>query len=307
MAYHPKSDRLDAPLDEALGAIAQVRLLRLFCVETVGPVSTTRAATAAGLTSAGARRALTRLNELGFVRKSGGPRSTQYELRREEPLAAPLVALFEAERRRRDDLLDALRSLVRETTEITTAWLDRPDDDSAGEMTLHVVTSARARGSVRDALRHPLMSLERTHGFLIHLAVHTAADAPQLPENVEWLVLDHPVGERLPSLRDQGPESREIRALRVGRFIADRVGVDPTLVARAIRHVDRLLREDHGTSMDALVEWRALLTSYPARQLQNLLVSRSPRAERLRRSSPFLAVLSTEEHDDLIAFLEEES
>ena len=49
-----------------------------------------------------------------------------------------------------------------------------------------------------------------------------------------------------------------------------------------------------------LVEWRQLLQTYSSERLRDLLVSTSSRGERLRRSAPFIAVLTPEERDRLL-------
>jgi len=81
--------------------------------------------------------------------------------------------------------------------------------------------------------------------------------------------------------------------------VADMVRSDPTLTRRALQHTDMLLREGQGTANSDLGEWRQLLETYSAERLRELLVSRSSRADRLRRSSPFFAVLTPEERDRL--------
>ncbi|MDP2401686.1 MAG: hypothetical protein Q8M66_06880 [Actinomycetota bacterium] len=49
-----------------------------------------------------------------------------------------------------------------------------------------------------------------------------------------------------------------------------------------------------------IAEWRQLLETYSPERLRDLLVSRSSRAERLRRSSPFFAVLTPDERDRVV-------
>ena len=62
-----------------------------------------------------------------------------------------------------------------------------------------------------------------------------------------------------------------------------------------------LLREDQGTASGDIAEWRQLLEAYSPERVRDLLVSTSSRAQRLRQSSPFFAVLTPSERDRVMA------
>jgi MOSC domain-containing protein YiiM len=87
--------------------------------------------------------------------------------------------------------------------------------------------------------------------------------------------------------------------------IADLLQQNPSLVHAAKGHLDRLLREGQGSADADLTEWRRILDTYSTERVRNLLTSTSSRAERLRQSSPFFAVLSAKERDELMLYLEE--
>lgn len=97
---------------------------------------------------------------------------------------------------------------------------------------------------------------------------------------------------------------REIRALRMSHAIAELLEKDPSLARRAVRHIERVLRDDPGTAGQALEEWKAILSSYSLQRIREFLVAQSSRAERLRQSSPFFAVLTPEERDFVFEFVE---
>ena len=65
-------DLLRFPLNDVLGAEANVRLLRVLADDVVGPIGVPEAAEQTGLTETGARRALRRLEKTGFVQRFGG-------------------------------------------------------------------------------------------------------------------------------------------------------------------------------------------------------------------------------------------
>jgi hypothetical protein len=71
-----------------------------------------------------------------------------------------------------------------------------------------------------------------------------------------------------------------------------------------VQHLDRLLRDAQGSAAGDIAEWRQLLEAYSPERVRDLLVSTSSRAERLRQSSPFFAVLTPSERDRVIAAVE---
>lgn len=94
------------------------------------------------------------------------------------------------------------------------------------------------------------------------------------------------------------------RSLRMARGITELIKSDPSLIRRALHHLNRLLHEGQGTANGDLGEWRQLIETYSPERLRELLVSKSSRAERLRRSSPFFAVLTPDERDRVVRDVE---
>jgi hypothetical protein len=73
---------------------------------------------------------------------------------------------------------------------------------------------------------------------------------------------------------------------------------------RAKAHIDRLLKEDPGTATKDLTEWRDILDLYSPQRLSMFLTSSSERANRLRQSNPFFAILNADERSRLIHGME---
>lgn len=90
----------------------------------------------------------------------------------------------------------------------------------------------------------------------------------------------------------------------MARAVAELIRSDPSLTRRAAHHLSRLAEEGHGTAAGDVLEWRQLLETYAPERLRKFLVSDSSRAQRLRQSSPFLAVLSPQERDRLMGVME---
>ena len=69
---------------------------------------------------------------------------------------------------------------------------------------------------------------------------------------------------------------------------------------RAKEHAQRMLKKDHGLANKDIEEWRDILESYSIRRLSRFLISTSERANRLRQSNPFFAVLKPDERSLLL-------
>ena len=94
--------------------------------------------------------------------------------------------------------------------------------------------------------------------------------------------------------------------LELSRKLAEAVEHDTSLIRRAKEHVQRMLKKDHGSATEDIKEWRDILESYSIRRLSRFLLSTSERANRLRQSSPFFAILSTDEQNQLLNQLGED-
>jgi len=84
------------------------------------------------------------------------------------------------------------------------------------------------------------------------------------------------------------------RSLAFSRLIADKLRANPAGIQHARDNLERWLRECSERSRPALFEWRQLLDG-PVEDLLSFLTSREERAVRLRQSSPFAGILTSEE------------
>ncbi len=97
-----------------------------------------------------------------------------------------------------------------------------------------------------------------------------------------------------PAFEDLDPESPEFSDALVS-LLEEHL----SLLSRAREHVLAGLQERYPENGHDLWEWRKVLDTYPLPRLLHFLQSQSPRAARLRRSSPFPAVLSDGERERL--------
>jgi hypothetical protein len=84
----------------------------------------------------------------------------------------------------------------------------------------------------------------------------------------------------------------EQRSLALHEAVAAKLEAHPQLMDVARRNLERWLQQNPAT---ALREWRRILDSTPLPGVIELLRSPSDEATRLRQSSPFAGLLTTEE------------
>ncbi|MRR10914.1 ArsR family transcriptional regulator, partial [bacterium] len=287
------------PLDHALASEAQVRLLRVLLMHPSAPLSVTETARLAGLTAAGARRALDRLRGAGFVDRVGTGHAFTYAVRDGAVGMRALAQAFEEERTRYDYFLATLRDAV-SIPEVTAAWIEGLPVAPSDPVYVSAVVEARAVPWIQDELRARLVGLEKEFDIIVEVAVYTRADSPTPTADASMLWGVHPGSQEAgrPPAKTHSAATR--RQLLMSRQIADMVRRDPTLIERARRHVMRLLNEEQGMARSDTLEWRQLLENYSPARLADLLGSESSRAERLRQSSPFFAVLTSSERDAIL-------
>ncbi len=288
------------PLDEILSSVAQVRLLRVLIHDVDMPLGVADAARLAGLTPAGTRKALDRLYESGLVQRVGSGRAQKWGLKTNDEIMQGLRHLFAQEQKRYEELVAGLKDAVA-LPEIQAAWIERVPLIMAEPLGVCAVVEGSAITWIHEELRSRLIPLESAFDLLIEVSVFTRADAPTPgPEAVLlWGVeaTHQPLTRRAP----QTHQETDQRSLRLAKSIAELIRSDPSLIRRAQQNLDRLLREDQGTARGDIAEWRQLLEAYSPERVRDLLVSMSSRAERLRQSSPFFAVLTPSERDRVMA------
>ncbi len=301
----PKIQRsnLRYPLDGVFGTPAMVRLIRVLVYDVNGPVGITEAAKMAGLTPAGTRKSMVILERLGVAIRVGTGRAQKFAPAKGNPYLPAFRELFTLEQNQHEELLQELRDVVG-IPEIRDAWLRDLTAEPANDVELIVVAEARSITWVGPELRMRLASIEKRFNLLIELSVFTRADSPQVPNNaiILWGSAASNDIDRSPGIHTHA-ESEE-RSLRMARAIAELIKSDPSLIQRAIHYTNRLLHEGQGTANSDIGEWRQLLETYSPERLRKLLVSNSSRAERLRRSSPFFAILTPEERDRMLMLME---
>jgi len=293
------------PLNELLGMQAHVRLLRVLANEVEGPLTTPDAAKHAGLTIPGAHKALKRLLQSGFVVRVGGGRNHQYELRRSDKLVRAVARLFQSEKERYEALLDAIKNEIEKLVPYArAAWIQDFPNEFGDPMILGALHETKHLANYIQRLHKQLYPVERDFELTIEVNGYTKADLPNLEaDKVTPLYGVLPFADEYSRKMYATPlthEQKDQQMLELSRRLAEAIELDTSLIRRAKEHVQRMLKSDHGTATKDIEEWRDILESYSIRRLSRFLISPSQRANRLRQSNPFFAILNSEERSRLL-------
>jgi len=287
------------PLNELLGTPANVRLMRILAEEVIGPIGASEAAERTGLTLAGARRALLRLVKTGFVQRIGGGRSQRYVLRESDTITNTIRELFRNESKRYRELKTQVRVALENLPEIQAAWIDSPPTQVGKPLQIGILTDSRSLAYLGDQARKRLAEIEREFDVTIEIRTFSQADAPEVfLEGAELLAGYIDTGT---ISSDRTHAERDEKASKFSVAIAEILDSDPSLIKRASRYLEFLLEDNQGTASHDLREWQDILTHYSTQRIKDFLVAETPRAKRLRQSSPFFAALDHRERDKVTA------
>ena len=305
-----EQDPLRYPLNGLFGTRAHVRLLRVMANEVEGPLTATDAAKRAGLTVPGAQKALERLFRSGFISRVGGGRKHQYEIRCSDRLAKITVELFQAEKDQYEQLLTTIKKEAKNLAPHPYAvWIQAFPKEIGEPLTLGLLHESRHLTNCVRQLRTKLNQLENDFNITIELEGYTKADISDLKFDdvtVLYGIMPSPDSPTRQQTKHPLTHREKDRRLHVlSRRLAKAVEQDTSLLRRAKEHIDHLLKEDQGTATRDLMEWRDILDMYSIQRLSRFFTSSSERANRLRQSNPFFAILSFDERAQLVNGLED--
>jgi predicted transcriptional regulator len=294
-----KQNFLRYPLNELFGTRAHVRLLRVMANEVAGPLAVSDAAKRAGLTVPGAQKALDKLLRAGFISRVGGGRKHQYQIKFSDRLMQVALTLFQAEKDQYEQLISTIKIEIKNLKPHPYAtWIKELPKGVGEPLTLGLLHETRHLTNCVQHLRARLNLVENDFDLTIELEGYTKAD-----------ILDHAFDDVtvlygvLPSTKSSIPQhasplthrEKNRRLEVISRKLAKAIEQDSSLLLRAKAHIDRLLKEDPGTATRDLTEWRDILDSYSLQRLSRFFTSYSERANRLRQSNPFFAILNADE------------
>lgn len=293
---------LDAPLDELLGQVSHVRILRVLS-ESEHPLPPGELARATRLNLSGVLRAIDRLTHLGIVRSLGAGGRRVIELSPVHAFAPVLRALFDAERRQRRLLLEALKALTASVTPTPRAvWIEGPhasgEDSVHDALRLGVLTTARERHAVAEQLSGGLRDLERRFDLTVDLLVRTAADVETMNSDQQSTIREATLLYGVLPLAAPSPGDApaatthadlDMRSGARAERLAKAITRDPRLIADARRWVQQRLQNASVAEAHELREWEHILT-LPPHRIAAFLRDPGERATRLRQTTPFVGM-----------------
>lgn len=307
--------RLLQPLNETLGAEANVRLLRVLALRNTS-LTAGELAKRALLGRTSIYPALRELERTGVVEFIGAGARKLVQLRERYPLSRNLRELFRAEARRFDALTIALRELLSALPRAPiSAWIDPGGEnhESTDTLTLYLVARPQELGTATDYLNDRLADIERkydvqvvVHG-LLRSEIETLHVPPLTTLNNVVLLGGVPPGALLGRSRPAADRStlashgeHDARSRRLALAIAAKIRRDPGLIAIAEDRVKRRARKAGPRERRELTEWIRILSTMPPARLQRFLLEDSERATRLRQTLPGLNLLSPVERDAVV-------
>ncbi len=298
------------PLNELLGTRAHVRLLRVMANEVYGSLTASDVAKRAGLTVPGAQKALRKLFKSGFVSRVGGGQKHQYEIHSSDRLMKFVLELFQAEKDRYEQLLAAIKKEIQNLEPHPhSVWIQAFPKEIGAPLTLGLLHETRHLTNSIRKFRTQLNQVENDFDLTIEIEGYTKADISDLSFEdftaLYGVLPDSPIRHQTKNPLTHREKDRSLHGL--SRKIADAIEQDTSLVRRALEHIDRLLMEDHGMATRDIREWRDILETYSIQRLSRFLTSTSERANRLRQSNPFFAVLNSDEKDRMANALEDKN
>jgi hypothetical protein len=291
---------LQYPLNNVLGRESHVRILRLLA-DQIEPVGISLIAEHTGLTVAGTRKAVLSLLSSGYLEEIGSDRQRQYSIRFDDSLSRAIIELFAVERKSYNNLVGSLKDVI-SNLEIPpdSVWIEPVEGESSKHIELGFLAPVKEVAQLKNAFRQSLFEVESAHDVSIELEGYTGADVAFLDTNSVTIIYGRsPQATKGELSEAYTQKDMDDRARAWATALAKLVRDDPTLIPRARHWLEDTLVRGAGTATADTQEWLRILTSYSKQQIMEFLISESPRAHRLRQSSPFAVVLDEAQRDTL--------
>lgn len=318
-AHHESA--LRTPLNDILATEANVRMLRVL-TETRGPLNAAELARRTLLQRSSVHRALKSLETTGLVTRVGAGARSQLQITTQHPLAAPITALFNAERSRATEILSGLKAAVSALSPPPiAAWLEGPvasgSDRPGDAAVVRLVDRAASVTTAAESLRDAVEDLERRLDVTIEVRGATPADiAAMLPGERHLLRDAIPLLGVPPQGFLEGPPEKLNRAIRshadldarartVAAAVADKLAKNPSLIEDARARIALRLASASSRERKDWEEWDRLLRSTSPSRLRQILIDPGERATRLRQTLPFVDVLTDKERNAALSAKDE--
>lgn len=306
-----QQNALRTPLNEVLGAEANVRLLRALVLGDT-PITAGELARRTSLGRTSVYPALNTLELAGIIEFVGAGAHRLVQLRSAHPLSTVLRKLFRAEAQRVDDLISAVRTAAGELRPLpASVWIEGSEFLRTGRpgetLVCYVVAEAAALPKLIDVFSKTLGEIEKRFDVSIEIRGTTRSELTARSGSDTALLQDTlllagvpPLGLRPSTIRApsvspsdtaKSHPDLDAQARRLSMAIAAKLKKDPSLVRQARRYITERVKVASAGEQRELEEWTRIL-AMPASRLQRFLVEPSERATRLRQTLPFLDLLT---------------
>jgi predicted transcriptional regulator len=300
---------LKHPLTSILGSKGHVIVLREL-IRSNHPISHSELLARTDLSKQGVYDITKRLVETGVVTYTGSGRQQLVELRKKYPLYMDLVNLFNMETQRYIELVDALRSIVRNLKEKSeSAWIfgrtARGEDEYGDPVQIALLGKLKTVDSLTDEFREKLIQdkIESTFDVTIDIRGVTIADLETKPSLTEEEMIHLWGMDPKEYLNPQRDESGSVkshkdldeRSLEESNIWTELLKSNPEIIPRTISLLEKQIDYTSTGEKLELLEWVNLLENSSFQRLKKFLESDSERAVRLRQSLPFWQVLTENE------------
>jgi hypothetical protein len=258
------------------------------------------------MSESSARKILNRLSRTGLVERTPNGRASRFSLSQSDSLAQEIVQLFRVERRRGDALVRAVREVVNSLSlSPELCWIQDLIAGWADSFEVAVWIEEPGPEHWREKLETALQEVGKRFEVVLKVRAYSEAEI----ESVDWEKAVVVRGGETEIVSEDFLPEDDVESPAADSVVGYLNPASPeyntglvalleenlSVLKRARNHVRARLDEGaNGTSPD-LWEWQKILETFSVPRLLHLLASESPRAARLRKCSPFPAVLSEEE------------
>jgi hypothetical protein len=163
---------IEFPLDQIVGSVVAVRVLRVLSQKDQEPLGITRLAEAAKVTTMGARNSLVELERIGIVKRVGSGRSLNYAPNVDNPLLEALALLFSAEHLYFESVLTRLKAAF-ESPDISASWVASFPNDLDEKLFVCALVEASAVSGIGTELRERFADISVSFNLHIRLELFT--------------------------------------------------------------------------------------------------------------------------------------
>lgn len=297
------------PLTNILGSKGHIIVLRVL-IRSNRPVSHSELLERTNLSRQGVYDITKRLVETGIVAYTGSGRQQLVIAREEHPLFEELVNLFNREIQNYEDLVETLRSELRNLeSQPESAWIfgksAQGEDEYGDPIQIALLGKLRTIDSLTNQFRENLVRnrVESAFDVTIDIRGVTLADLETRSSLTKEGIIHLWGIDPKEYMRPQKNASNSVeshknldeRSQAESKIWTELLKSNPEIIPRTISLLNKQIENTSTGERLELMEWKNLLENSSYQRLKKFMESDSERAVRLRQSLPFWKVLTENE------------